>query len=76
MFTKQHYKAIAEIIKGNTDTAADDDQSPDFREGLFKARKWITRDLADYFAGDNPHFNREKFLQACGLTVMVDGQVD
>lgn len=27
----------------------------------------LSRDLADYFAADNPRFDREKFMEACGL---------
>lgn len=59
MFTRQHYKAIAEIIKEKSF----EDQT---------CVKVIDADvlvsmLADYFAIDNPRFDRDKFLTACGL---------
>ena len=57
MFTKQHYKAIAEIIRQalyNSDLS-----TPQY--------KGVVYDFADYFAGNNPRFDRKKFLDACGL---------
>jgi len=64
MITRKHYKAIAEIIKyeytlyNNTDNAK-----------IKLAIKYITLSLATYFALDNSQFNRQKFLDACGLWV-------
>ena len=64
MFTRQHYKAIAEIIR---------EQKEHVRvfTGHMMAEaacKDIAAQLADYFAKDNPRFDREKFLNACGIT--------
>ena len=57
MFTRQHYKAIAVIIaSGDTDCASGCGV-------LFL----IIHKLADYFTKDNERFDREKFLEACGL---------
>lgn len=63
MFTKQHYKAIAEIIKGQKELA-----------DVFVAKQFVIQRISDiaaglagYFAEDNPRFDREKFLVACGL---------
>lgn len=59
MFTRQHYKAIAEIVKKNT-----------ARTGeimVYIKRADVVCDLADYFAQDNPRFDRDRFLEACGL---------
>lgn len=28
----------------------------------------VAGELADYFKGDNPRFDRERFLEACGLS--------
>ena len=54
---EQHYKAIAVIIaSGDTDCASGCGV-------LFL----IIHKLADYFAKDNERFNRERFLEACGL---------
>ena len=56
MFTRQHYKAIAEILEYY-------ENSPFFLDTV----KGIADKLADYFAADNSRFDREQFLQACGL---------
>ncbi len=63
MFTRQHYKAIAEIIakrKPSFTTTRED-------IGKMTVCRYITKDLADYFAADNEQFDRQKFLAACGL---------
>lgn len=59
MFTRQHYKAIAEIVKQNEGTVNN--------IMVYIKRQRLCDDLADYFAADNPRFDREKFLEACGL---------
>lgn len=52
MMARKHYKAIAEIIKENR--LKDDTAS------------WrMIKKLADYFAIDNPRFDRQKFITAC-----------
>lgn len=55
MLTKEDYKAIAEIIKmyNNSECAA----------GAYN----IARTLVRYFSKDNPQFNENKFLKACGI---------
>ena len=53
--TKKHYEAIANIMKGYIPNAKS------------KSFKYIAEDLADYFAQDNPKFDRERFLNACGI---------
>lgn len=63
MFTRQHYRAIAEIIKKEYtrfDNICKDD------EGKLAIQS-IARSLADYFVDNNPRFDRQKFLAACGL---------
>lgn len=61
MFTRRHYKAIAEIMAWNK-RLADQDETDS---------AWIVShtadDLADCFTEDNPRFDRERFLKACGL---------
>ena len=52
MLTRKDYKAIAAIIKGEMH--------------LNKLSPNIALGLADYMAADNPRFNRERFVQACG----------
>ncbi len=54
--TKKHYEAIAAAFRAYITT----------NTGANIARP-IAKDLADYFATDNPKFDRARFLQACGL---------
>ena len=60
MFTRQHYKAIAEIVKN----AKERDFWSSFR---VQALARIAYDLADCFGKDNPRFDRQKFFDACGI---------
>lgn len=55
MLMKKHFKAIAEIIKAA-------DKAKELRYAGSVARRFI-----DYFATQNPNFNRQKFFDACGL---------
>jgi len=58
MFTKKHYKTIAEIVNLRTFEYENRDViDPEL----------LVYDLTDYFAQDNPQFDRQKFLDACGL---------
>lgn len=59
MLTRQHYKAIAEIVKQNTVVTG--------AVMCHVKRTAMVEDLANYFAQDNPRFDRAKFLEACGL---------
>jgi len=53
---QQHYEAIAAII-----------QEERIVYGYPQPCRRFATKLADYFAKDNPRFDREKFLEACGL---------
>jgi len=67
MFTRQHYKAIAEIIKEETQDA---NQPADGLDGLYATRRAglnIAQRLARYFTKDNLRFDRTKFLITCGF---------
>jgi hypothetical protein len=62
-FTKQHYVAIAKILKDASDTAykvSDDSTASELIDG-------IAQKLASVFAQDNPRFDKGFFLNACGL---------
>jgi len=61
MLTKKHYEAIARIAKQWMDDAEQYD-----RESVDMVC-WQACNLADYFAKDNPRFDRARFLKACGL---------
>ena len=51
--TKKHYEAIASILAIDT--------------GYTREVAIIAERLADYFASDNPRFDRVRFLTACGI---------
>ena len=59
MFTKQHFEAIADIIK-----SAQTKYRGCTANELYN---YIAEDFADYLEGQNERFNRDKFYQACGL---------
>lgn len=58
--TKQHYKAIAEIIKRQIKRYCTQG-----RYGCANGVESVSIKLADYFEQDNSRFNRQKFLDAC-----------
>jgi len=60
MLTRQHYKAIARIIK---------EAREDYRGGTPTelVLSTISTQLADYFAADNPRFDGNRFLEACAI---------
>lgn len=57
--TKKHFISIAKIISERLNNVQNLDTQ---LEAMNLASK-----LADYFAQENPHFDREKFLSACGV---------
>jgi len=61
MFTKQHYKIIAELIEYRRWVCYGWDGRVD------KVIDVFIEEFADYFEKDNPNFNRQKFLDACGV---------
>lgn len=77
MLTKKDYVVIAEIISSTTLTTmrssnktiqeASMAQRACMRAGVEATTSRISRNLADYFAQDNPRFDRSRFMQACGL---------
>jgi hypothetical protein len=55
--TKRHFEAIAAILDGVRD---------DYRfDGAVDA---MANRMADYFKSENPRFDRDLFLAACGLS--------
>ena len=60
---EQHYKAIAGIVKDEIEYAK---CFASQRFAVDICKECATK-LADYFAKNNPRFDREKFLEACGL---------
>lgn len=54
MTSKKDYEAIAKLLRPYSEA----EKVPPFS---------IACALADYFAQDNPHFDRARFLAACGF---------
>ena len=64
MLSRKDYKAIAEIIK--YEYTRYDNTCEDDTEGKATTTS-IAGLLSGYFTTDNPQFNKQKFLDACGL---------
>jgi hypothetical protein len=62
MLTKKDFKAVAEIIERRKKLNHGTRRTPNF---LYADD--LAEDLADYFATQNPRFDRERFLITCGL---------
>lgn len=60
MFGRIHYQAIAEVFASRS---ADTYQTHD----EFVVDCSLVEDFCDMFEKDNPNFEREKFLKACGM---------
>ena len=56
MFNKQHYEAIAKVIK---------DHNVNDTECCY----YVVADIVDMFDSDNPNFDRVRFIEACGLGI-------
>jgi len=57
MLTKKDFKAVAIIIE----RSFSGDTSTEYELPV------LVEHLADYFATQNPRFDRERFMKACGL---------
>lgn len=64
MLSKKHYEAIAVIIEKYKSGVSGPVVSADVFQ-IFADN--LCQDLADYFKQDNPRFDRERFLKACGV---------
>lgn len=51
--TKKHFEAIAAVLKDAKDAT--------------NGQSYIAGRLADYFASQNPRFDKARFLRACGF---------
>lgn len=65
MLMKKDFKAIAEIVKDDTIKIDGDCLIYDNYQVI--PRDMLVESLADYFATQNPNFDRKRFLGACGL---------
>ena len=68
--SRKHFEDIARILKGNS--APVEDSTPAFVEGWEAGREAMRHDLAKYFAEffatQNPNFDRQRFLKAAGVS--------
>ncbi|KKM28202.1 hypothetical protein LCGC14_1567010 [marine sediment metagenome] len=64
MVTKKDFKAVAEIIKDNQPHNPDQNG---YCKGKQAALGYVARELADYFATQNPNFDWKRFIGACRL---------
>ncbi len=60
IFGKQHYEAIAEVFSAETV-----DMYQTHSEYISVCN--LAESFCDKFFHDNPNFNREEFLKACGM---------
>jgi hypothetical protein len=60
--SRKHYCAVAAIIADAEDSIKGED---DISRGRWLANEHMAAQLADYFASDNPQFDRARFLAAC-----------
>lgn len=62
--SRKHYREAASIIKRQVENYPPG--SPDY--GMVRnAMGEVASDLASMFKGDNSAFNRQQFMEACGL---------
>ncbi len=61
MVTKKDFEAVAKIVKIICE------QWPGRMGGAGAPAGFLVNRLAGYFAEQDPNFNREKFIKACGL---------
>ena len=62
--TRKDYVKFAAMLKdANSHQACE----LNYREGWHGACSSLVQRTADIFAADNPNFDRERFLQACGV---------
>lgn len=59
IFSKKHYEFLSNTIRDHVRFP-----SPD----LGTETDFVVKTFADAFEKENPNFNREKFLKACGFT--------
>lgn len=71
--TKKDYAAIAAAINNGTvmfpdaANASNADRYEAFMAGANDQVKQIVRHIADVMQANNPRFDRERFLKACGI---------
>jgi hypothetical protein len=67
MLTRKDFRAMAEIINTQTGEPGRTEYEEDYDRGWDDATRRLAENLAEYLAKQNPRFDRERFLKACGL---------
>lgn len=62
--TRKHFQAIAEAVKRSSDRISFLDLEPSRMRLIMSI---MADEMADSLANDNPRFDRERFLKACGF---------
>ena len=76
--SRKHYVALAHILCRNmiASQVADDADAKDAKLPTGHYHRALVRqlayDIATYCASDNANFNRDRFLEACGMPTAVD----
>jgi hypothetical protein len=65
--SKKDYEVVARIIRSNVEPIQKDGNNDPLLVAAENVLDRIARQLAEAFKADNPHFNHEKFLLACGV---------
>ncbi len=65
--TKKDYIKIVAVIKKEIDRSKSNKTDQDYLNGRYDATRDTALDLAVVFASDNPRFDQDRFLEACGL---------
>lgn len=63
--SKKHFNRVAATIAEAEPAQGMPDE---WARGCNAGREYIARHLADFFASENPNFDRNRFLQACEVT--------
>lgn len=66
MMTRQNFEAVANAIEAKMDASDPNDES-NFFAGYARGIMDTAETLADVFVANNPRFDRERFLKACGV---------
>lgn len=69
--SKKHYEAVARRVKDRLDAATTEHSGglidSTAKKAVHAAMRELARDLAVDFREDNPNFDRQRFLTACGF---------
>lgn len=62
--TRKHFEALAALLKNANLAVVNEDGAPQAADIVVAD---LCHDMADYFKSENPNFDSDRFLTACGL---------